>query len=311
MLHITNGDAAAGKIRASGVTGDVLPWREVLHEGPVPAGLDLAELTAVRAAFMVGRAWATGDELAAFFGERDRLLARVPAEDEVVLWFEHDLYDQLQLLQLLDWFAEHPARRLTLVNPAEYLGPASPARLAELFAGRAPVTAAQLEEGRLGWAAFRAARPLRMEQLGREALPGLPFVAPSFRRLLEQLPGSDDGLSRSERHVLESLMQEERPCGELFQLHNALEDPVWLGDATFYDYVATLAAGPDPLLTLSGDGPWPRRTAAITGLGREVLSGRADAVVLRGIDRWLGGVHLVGRGPLWRWDRVAGTVVER
>ena len=39
MLFITNGDFAAGRIAASGLTGEILPWRDVLHEGPVPAGL--------------------------------------------------------------------------------------------------------------------------------------------------------------------------------------------------------------------------------------------------------------------------------
>lgn len=311
MLHITNGDHAAEGIRASGVPGAVLPWRDVLHEGPVPGGLDLAGLGEVRAAFIAGRGWAPHDEVSAEFAGRDARLSLAHQEDEVVLWFEPDLYDQLQLFQLLDWFAEHPVARLALVDPPEYLGPAAPARLAELFRARRSVSAAQLEEGRLAWAAFRAPRPARMERLAAEGLQSLPYAAGAFRRLLEQLPGADDGLTRSERQALEALMQEDRAAGELFQMHNALEDPVWLGDATFADYLDALAAGPHPLITLSGAGPWHDRQAALTQDGRAVLSGRVDAVALRGVDRWLGGIHLQGRGPVWRWDRVAARVLER
>ncbi len=45
MLHITNGDATLPELRRTGLTGDLLPWRDVLHEGPVPL-LDPGELRA-------------------------------------------------------------------------------------------------------------------------------------------------------------------------------------------------------------------------------------------------------------------------
>src|SRR5919206_483284 len=57
MLHITNGDHAARLIAATGVGGEVLPWRDVLHEGPVPEGLSLDELRPVRAPFIAGALW--------------------------------------------------------------------------------------------------------------------------------------------------------------------------------------------------------------------------------------------------------------
>jgi len=47
---------------------------------------------------------------------------------------------------------------------------------------------------------------------------------------------------------------------------------------------------------------------AVTDVGRDVLAARADHAELNGIDRWLGGVHLEGRRPAWRWDPVAGEV---
>jgi len=33
-------------------------------------------------------------------------------------------------------------------------------------------------------------------------------------------------------------------------------------------------------------------------------------VKLCGIDRWLGGVHMQGRGRAWRWSARAGHLVE-
>ena len=56
-LHITNGDVAAERIRGSSLPGEVLPWRDLLHEGPVPAGLSLDEMSRVRARFIAGSMW--------------------------------------------------------------------------------------------------------------------------------------------------------------------------------------------------------------------------------------------------------------
>ena len=56
-----------------------------------------------------------------------------------------------------------------------------------------------------------------------------------------------------------------------------------------------------------------RRTAVMHGCAvklrwiggcadQAVLGGRQDRVALCGIDRWFGGVHLLGDAGLWRWD---------
>ena len=71
-----------------------------------------------------------------------------------------------------------------------------------------------------------------------------------------------------------------------------------------------MADAPLPLVEL--DPPRPhtpgRQRAALTPLGREVLAGRADHPALNGLDRWVGGVHLRGLAPKWRWDTARGLV---
>jgi hypothetical protein len=104
VLFITNGDSAAGRIEASGLAGEILPWRDVLHEGPVPCGLSPEELSDVRARFLAERGWTSLAEARRDFARRDATLAGYGDHEEVVLFFEHDLYDQLQLIQVLDWF---------------------------------------------------------------------------------------------------------------------------------------------------------------------------------------------------------------
>ena len=49
----------------------------------------------------------------------------------------------------------------------------------------------------------------------------------------------------------------------------------------------------------------------ITALGRQVLAGATDRVHECGIDEWRGGVHLAGKGPVWRWSSAERKLVER
>ncbi|MFL5382222.1 MAG: hypothetical protein ACJ8GN_06875 [Longimicrobiaceae bacterium] len=309
---MTNGDAAAEVIRASGVGGEVLPWRDVLHEGPVPAGLPLEELSAVRADFIASG----GDDVEAVrreFRARDEALAGYASHDEVVLWFEHDLYDQLQLAQLLDFFsaAGRSGTRLTLVCGPEYLGMSTPERLAERFAERAEVTDEQLALGHAAWAAFRSPDPRIVASRVLLDMPELPFLRTALIRHLEQFPSTRNGLSRSEQQALEEIDRGAATVRDAyFASHQRREDPIWLGDATFADYMEALAEGSSPLVALGDGGDPMERTLALTDAGREVLTGRADRVRLNGIDRWLGGVHLQGHETHWRWDVAARRLAE-
>ena len=321
MLHVTNGDSAADAMRAAGIAGDILPWRDVLHDGPVPARLPLEELSLVRARFISERGWGAGHDVEATFRERDRSLAGFRAHDEVVLWFEHDLYDQLQLIQLLDWFGDHEpgAARLTLVQSDDYLSTQPPARLAERFAARRPVTDAQLSLGEDAWNAFRSPDPHAIEALLGRDTSALPFLGAALRRHLEQFPSTQNGLSRSERQALEALADGPLSAGEAYRrAHHGLEDVVWLGDSSFFSYLEDLSAGDAPLVAHEDGAPFrvPRDAdpaalrVALTDAGRDVLAARADRVRLNGIDRWLGGVHLRGREAAWRWDDSAARLVS-
>src|SRR5699024_8210163 len=77
-------------------------------------------------------------------------------------------------------------------------------------------------------------------------------------------------------------------------------------DGMVWSLARTLAALSPPLVQLSEPADpsraVPKVTVTMTGEGRAVLDGRADRIALCGVDTWRGGVHLTGRGPLWRWS---------
>ncbi|HKU45951.1 MAG TPA: DUF1835 domain-containing protein [Burkholderiales bacterium] len=269
MLHITNGDCAVA-VLSRAVSGTFLPWRDVLHEGPVRAGLSLEQLSAERARFIEEAGW--GSDVLKAFQERDRTFRQAGTHDEIVLWFEHDLYDQLQLIQVLDGLADLRGPPVSLVCEAEYLGEMTPQRAAELFALRSPVLRKHLQDAQAAWRAFRSPDPRAIESV---KTPSLPFLGAALRRHLEEFPWTTDGLSRLERAILSALPS---GFGPLFA--RVEEEPKFLGDVVLRWHLERLEA--EGLVGRKGD------TWVTTHKQR------------RRLPRWLGGYEV--RDESVRWD---------
>jgi hypothetical protein len=161
----------------------------------------------------------------------------------------------------------------------------------------------------------------RLKVQGAAPLPSLPAA---FIRLLQQYPSVRSGLSRTEAQTLTALAGGSMTApGAYTSSNHRVEEAVFMGDMGWWLHIRPLLTGPRPLIGVMGrapadfhDGAWwgggpetPR--LAITEDGARVLAGRADHLALNGIDRWLGGVHLTGRSPAWRWDEAARSIVQR
>ncbi len=209
-LHVSNGDAT--DLPGTGLATRVLYWRDVLHEGPVPE-VGPEELRRIRAAFLYEAGADDRNEGLAMFAERDRELA-ANRDGEYVLWFEADLYDQLQIIQILARLAELgvPAERITLICIGEHAGIARFGGLGELTAEQlrqlpatnaaARLTPAALDLATRAWAAFRAPTPESLGAIAAARLGDLRFLGEAFDRLSREYPATRDGLSLTERRLL-------------------------------------------------------------------------------------------------------------
>jgi hypothetical protein len=322
MLHITNGDSAVPGIEGTGVGGDVIPWRDTLHEGPLPADAGAAELRAVRAEFLASCGWGDAEAIEAGMRARDaRLRAALDRDEVVVLWFEHDLYDQLQLIQILD-AVDGDGGLVEAILPDRFLGAMDVPELAALWPERAPVRSDQLALARLAWEAVRAPAPQAIEALLRTHTAALPHLGPALRRLLEELPATGDGLGRTEREALEAIAAGARTPFEVFVATQKAEEAPFLGDTWMWTRLHDLGRGDDRLVQTTAGAPlgapppqsdsngFTRAELELTDTGRAVLAGDADRAALVPLDRWVGGTRVTGPEPVWRWDRATGRAVS-
>ena len=320
-LHISNGDAT--DVRGTGLARRVVYWRDILHEGPVPE-VAPAELRRIRVGYLTGYQSAGRAEIMRQFTERDQAL-EANRDKEYVLWFEADLYDQLQIAEILARLADLgvPAERITLICIGEHAGIARFGGLGELTAGQlrelphtnacARLTRAALELATRAWAAFRAPSPEGLGAIAAARLGDLRFLGEAFDRLSREYPATRDGLSLTERRVLAAVADGAPDAGTAFVRAGARETRPYMGDTTCFGRMDRMAQGPHPLLRLDPPGRTVDRTTGVhlTGTGARVLAGQADQIALNGIDRWIGGVHLQGHHVPWRWDDGTETIVDR
>lgn len=229
ILHLTNGDIAAGKLKQQFPSDVVLAWRDALHDGPVPPGLSLQQLSEVRARFVAEAGWASYPETSAYFRRRDAIVANALQFRETVLWFEKDLYDLLQLLQILHQFHQNPVPRLSMAPVNDYIGNIPAPALKVLFPQRRPVPPSRIEAGSAAWQAFRDPDPRALE-------PHLD-AWPVLVRLCEEHPWTTDGLSRTERTVARLRAEGITESLELFRASTLEEEFAWRGDASFLRFL--------------------------------------------------------------------------
>jgi len=305
ILHIVNGDTVAETMRKGVVNDDILVWREVYPEGPVFEDMAQEEHLAYRAAFLERAMGIPQAEFQRTSREQEAALAGFQAYDEVVLWFEHDLFDQTMLSFLLHWFAqrEHAATRLNILCIGSFpgaddfrgLGQLSPEQLSRLVGTWKPVTAEELELGSALWRAYASPDPEKLALQLKGDISALPFAHDAFELHLARFPSVFNGLGIVEQTILQQVHNGLSSKRELFKATGDRLPLLGMGDTQFEYIVREMKCGRRPLLT--GDDSEIR----LTDTGRCVLEG-VDAVKVNGLDRWYGGVHLHGSSIPWRWD---------
>jgi Domain of unknown function (DUF1835) len=322
-LHVTNGESAASTLQRMALGGAVLCWQDALHEGPVRAQPRPA-LLRTRAGFLSECGWGTRSAILSSLELRDRQLREAfDGGVPVVLWFEHDLHDQLQLLDVLALAHEAGTAPDAIVVDSfpgrsgfRGLGELSPDELETLWPTRREATVAALDVAVGAWSAVCANEPTALAAWAASGSRELPLAAPALRRLLAELPGAADGLSGTERRAMQAIAAGATSPSAAFIESQRLEDAPFLGDSWFYRALARLGGGPVRLVETEEGDPLPappplgdgevfsRLRLRLTDEGRWVLHGEADRVELLGVDRWIGGTHITSDSA-WRWDETA------
>ena len=293
MLHLLNGDATLA-LFPSTLPGHRIVWRDIMVEGPA------VDDGAARAAWLAPRLGVTPAEYEQRWREGQAALALAAADEEVVLWFEQDLFCAVNL-----WFIVArlpPATPLWLVFPPlddgfAGLGTLTGCALVELFASRRRLDHDARAAATALWRAYASPDPT-----GLTPTPAaLAFADEAIHLHVGRFPSLTQGLDEIETATLKALASGRQAFGDLFRA--VTQAPALrrygMGDVQYAAALRDLR----PLIDVDGaTQPFAEWRMALTEDGAAVLEGRRDGLARRVVDRWLGGVHLHAAGPDWRRD---------
>lgn len=322
-LHIRCGNDIEAALKRAGFVGDFLEYSDPICQGPLCDGPDALTRRA-RYIAEEGPGLNEADVLAKL-ENAERTLSDATTFARIVLWFEHDPYDQLLLVKILSLFRKSGAdrRQVEIVSLDRFpgiakfigIGQLSPAALRHMFSGRRPIADAAYPSAERTWAALLAPTPEPLAAIAVEEAPGLPFLSGALKRYLAELPGERDGLSFTERQCLDLLKDGPLPWGRVFSRFMRERDPLpFHGDLMFFGTVFRLAQAEEPAISLDelalSQQDWGKATAAITSTGRALRNGQLDWRNCGPRERWNGGVRCF-TDPDWRWRGSDGDVTVK
>lgn len=311
FLHILNGDATRSIFQDSGIEGDVIVWREMLCEGRTPATRNMPRFFEERAAFLQQ---AYGIDSTAYLAdvERDRqLLQKASGYDEIVLWFEFDLFCQVNLVFVLYYLGQlsvklPPVSIVQLDHHPDVpnfrgLGMLQSHHLPPLFETRIYIQQEDWQLARSAWEAYSADDPLALEELSRRPSRHLPYLGKALQAHLQRLPNASNGLNAVEHFFLDRLaLGKLRERDLYYQFWDELKI-YGFGDFQLDLYTHRLQQ--------AGVVKREDEMLSITGLGEEVLKQEENYLSFASCQNiWIGGIPL-DQTP-WRWDDEEGRVVH-
>lgn len=249
-------------------------WREALCDGPVKGSIQDDLFWKRRASYIQDALGGENYELK-MITELDKI-RDLSSYEEVVLWFEYDLFCQVNLLACLS-FIDH--ERISLVclgdeldGQLRGLGAISARHFVTLFKNRAHLTVADISYAKTAWEAYAHPDPENLQKLApSSAYKHLePALAAHFTRLPER-----NGLNEIEEKMLrlikEGINEERKLIGTMLSNQGYFG----LGDLQYLHYLDQLS----PLLE--------ENTLEINELGNMVLQG---VTVFPQPHQYIGGV---------------------
>ena len=309
-LHIRCGSDIRSSLTEAGFIGRFLEVSDPICRGPVPRDESLLD---IRSRFLSTAYVMPQQEVDIRLLREQDGIEQARTVDRVVLWFEHDSYDQLILARLLAVFdsGRLPSRLEAVIvdhvpgiDRFIGLGMLPPATLRELWDTRRPITSADLTQGKRVWDALREPDPTYLHQVQARGCRAIPEMKAALKRHLQELPWIDDGLSLTQRLILAAVADGKDTGGAVFRhLHDVSEPLPFLGDLMLWADLADLVNAKRPALAIADRSlPWPKRPIVLTDIGRSLLAGEIDWRGCGARARWVGGVEIAAAAPDWRWS---------
>ena len=304
LLHVLNGDSTLTMMNKQKMGGDKIVWREVLCEGKTMPLVGSKAFWEERTDFFEAFFEVAPNQFHKWTIEEFEKLYAFEDYDEVVLWFEYDLFCQINMIALLSWFAQQDRgnTQISLVCLGEHihydglvsLGEIDSKHYPELLKNRKILRQKDLDEALSVWNCYCSNKPNQLLELPINGT--FPYLKKALKEHLKRFPSLKNGLNIIENNILSLAIQgvnnPHKVVGQLLEKYTHYG----FGDLQYYSYLKRLI-----LLFSDID------AMKVNDLGMAIYKGQQNFLDLQlAQDTYLGGAKI----EQFRWDEHKKALLE-
>ncbi|SEB37853.1 hypothetical protein SAMN04489761_0287 [Tenacibaculum sp. MAR_2009_124] len=213
ILHITNGDSTTQILSNLNFDGEIITWREMLCEGKTTIDVGSENFWKTRFDFFKSSYKTTKKTFIDYTLKEYRNLCNQKQQNEIVLWFEYDLFCQINMVAVISWLKRYrKGRKISLVcsgtlknkTGLHALGHLTQVELLNHYKNRVELTLDDIEYADYIWQLYCSDSPLRLETVHNFS-PMSPFVylEEAIKAHLQRFPSIKNGLNKLENQILD------------------------------------------------------------------------------------------------------------
>lgn len=214
-LHIINGDSLAEKMQKLELSGDSVVWRELLCEGPTVFEVGSPEFLKLRKKFLREFYKISAEDYDEEFVVELKKLKKGSEYDEIVLWFEFDLFCHINMLAAIVYLVNHKvdvpmylvcSQRLKGEDESKALTKLKLPQLQKHYENKIALNSDDIETAMLIWELYCSNNPMQLkQQITRTS--NFEYLSSCIRAHIERFPNSKTGINTLEANVLKLIDQ--------------------------------------------------------------------------------------------------------
>jgi len=239
-LHITNGDFTTNRLQNLNINGEIITWREMLCEGKTLMEVGSESFWKTRFEFLNTSYKVSKKKFIDFTVKEYRNLCQQKSQDEITLWFDNDLFSQINMLAVISWLKRYrKGRKLTLIQGivtknknTKNIANLTANQLTNLHQKRVELTKDDIEYADYIWQLYCSGCPLRLEtahQLNNS--PIFSNLETAIKTHILRFPSIETGLNVIEKSIVNTVNSLEKPIKSKVEFIKIL-----LKNQEFYGY---------------------------------------------------------------------------
>jgi len=212
ILHITNGDSFTNVLKSLGIKDEIVTWREMLCEGKTTTDVGSESFWKTRFEFLHQSYKVSKDTFINFTLKEYRNLCNQKSQEEIVLWFEYDLFCQINMVAVLSWLKKYRSNaHISLVCSGNEDGSDKMFTLPELnkdqlmslYENRQSLTKDDIEYADYIWQLYCCDNPIRLETAILQDNSQFKYLPDAIKTHLLRFPTVKNGLNDLENKLLQ------------------------------------------------------------------------------------------------------------